>query len=149
MRQRRRLVNQINVVPYIDVMLVLLVIFMVTAPMVPTSSVDLPSVGQTPQPPKVEAITLTLSKDQSGKSPNGMVYKIREGNAKNPRELNGTGELARALQAALGDGTNKPPVVIAADKTVLYDEVMTMLDSVRAAGFDKVSLLTQATASRK
>jgi len=50
MRQRR-LLNEINVVPYIDVMLVLLVIFMVTAPMIQTGSVDLPSVGKSSQPP--------------------------------------------------------------------------------------------------
>ena len=47
----RRLKNEINVVPYIDVMLVLLVIFMVTAPMIQTASVDLPSVGKAAQPP--------------------------------------------------------------------------------------------------
>lgn len=146
MSQRRRLVNQINVVPYIDVMLVLLVIFMVTAPMVPTSSVELPSVGQAPQPPKVDAITLTLSKDESAQG-NGLVYRIRENNAE--RTINGTGELARALQTVLSEsGENKPPVVIAADKNVMYNDVISMLDSVRQAGFDKVSLLTQSTATK-
>ncbi len=51
MRRPRRLMNEINVVPYIDVMLVLLVIFMVTAPMIQTGSIDLPSVGKSQQPP--------------------------------------------------------------------------------------------------
>ena len=49
-RSSRRLMNQINVVPYIDVMLVLLVIFMVTAPLVNPGQVDLPSVGKASQP---------------------------------------------------------------------------------------------------
>ena len=51
MARNRRLMNQINVVPYIDVMLVLLVIFMVTAPMIQTGSVDLPSVGKASEVP--------------------------------------------------------------------------------------------------
>ena len=50
-RKRTRLMNQINVVPYIDVMLVLLVIFMVTAPLINTSVIDLPSVSRSNQPP--------------------------------------------------------------------------------------------------
>ena len=49
--RKRRLMNEINVVPYIDVMLVLLVIFMVTAPMIQPGSVDLPSVGKSSLPP--------------------------------------------------------------------------------------------------
>ena len=51
MRNRRKLKNEINVVPYIDVMLVLLVIFMVTAPMMPTGNIDLPTVGEAATPP--------------------------------------------------------------------------------------------------
>ena len=57
MRQRR-LKNEINVVPYIDVMLVLLVIFMVTAPMMTTASIDVPSVGKAAQAP-AEALVAT------------------------------------------------------------------------------------------
>jgi len=58
----RRLMNQINVVPYIDVMLVLLVIFMVTAPMIQTGTVDLPSVADVRQPPS-EALYVIVKKD--------------------------------------------------------------------------------------
>ena len=61
MRQRR-LMNQINVVPYIDVMLVLLVIFMVTAPMIQQGSVDLPSVGKTAKQPDV-VVQIVVGKD--------------------------------------------------------------------------------------
>ena len=61
-RQNRRLMNQINVVPYIDVMLVLLIIFMVTAPMIQPGSVDLPSVGKSSQPP-VAPLEITVKAD--------------------------------------------------------------------------------------
>jgi biopolymer transport protein TolR len=60
----RRLKNEINVVPYIDVMLVLLVIFMVTAPMMTTASIDVPSVGKAAQPP-AEALQVIVRADQT------------------------------------------------------------------------------------
>ena len=60
----RRLKNEINVVPYIDVMLVLLVIFMVTAPMMTTASIDVPSVGKAAQAP-AEALQVNIRADQS------------------------------------------------------------------------------------
>jgi biopolymer transport protein TolR len=60
----RRLKNEINVVPYIDVMLVLLVIFMVTAPMMTTASIDVPSVGKAAQPP-VEALQVIVRADRT------------------------------------------------------------------------------------
>ena len=58
--RERRLKNEINVVPYIDVMLVLLVIFMVTAPMMTTASIDVPSVGKAAQAPD-KAVQATAS----------------------------------------------------------------------------------------
>ena len=61
MRQRR-LMNQINVVPYIDVMLVLLVIFMVTAPMIQTGTVELPSIGKAAETP-AEPLQVVVSAD--------------------------------------------------------------------------------------
>ena len=62
--RERRLKNEINVVPYIDVMLVLLVIFMVTAPMMTTASIDVPSAAKTKQAP-AEAIYLNIDEDKS------------------------------------------------------------------------------------
>ena len=62
--RERRLKNEINVVPYIDVMLVLLVIFMVTAPMMTTASIDVPSVGKASQAP-AEALQVNIRVDQS------------------------------------------------------------------------------------
>jgi biopolymer transport protein TolR len=60
----RRLKNEINVVPYIDVMLVLLVIFMVTAPMMTTASIDVPSVGKAAQPP-ADALQVNIRADRT------------------------------------------------------------------------------------
>ena len=78
--RERRLKNEINVVPYIDVMLVLLVIFMVTAPMMTTASIDVPSVGKAAQAP-AEALQVNIRADQSlslslaGKAERSMTYK--------------------------------------------------------------------------
>ncbi|HTH39366.1 MAG TPA: biopolymer transporter ExbD, partial [Rhodocyclaceae bacterium] len=63
-RRQRRLKSDINIVPYIDVMLVLLVIFMVTAPMIQPSSVDLPSVGKSNTPP-VAPLEVIIRADQT------------------------------------------------------------------------------------
>ena len=62
-RSGRRLMNQINVVPYIDVMLVLLVIFMVTAPLINPGQVELPSIGKTSAPP---VAPLEVAVDKNG-----------------------------------------------------------------------------------
>src|SRR5476649_975132 len=63
-RGARRLLNKINVVPYIDVMLVLLVIFMVTAPMMNPGQVELPSIGKTSNPP-VAPLEVSIHTDQT------------------------------------------------------------------------------------
>ena len=63
-RSSRRLMNQINVVPYIDVMLVLLVIFMVTAPLINPGQVELPSIGKTSNPP-VAPLEVSIHTDQT------------------------------------------------------------------------------------
>ena len=63
-RRSRRLMNQINVVPYIDVMLVLLVIFMVTAPLINPGQVELPSIGKSSNPP-VAPMEVSIRTDQS------------------------------------------------------------------------------------
>src|SRR5689334_19976722 len=70
-RKRTRLMSQINVVPYIDVMLVLLVIFMVTAPLINTSVINLPSVSRSNTPP-VAPVELMIKKD------GGMLLRDRE-----------------------------------------------------------------------
>lgn len=132
----RRLMNQINVVPYIDVMLVLLVIFMVTAPMIQMGSVELPSVADVPQPPS-EAIYVLVEKDGQ--------LALKETATATAVPMSST-ELQRALEQIL---QNKPEqtVVVAADKRVTYEQVMDTLNGLRQAGFKKVGLQTESSHS--
>jgi biopolymer transport protein TolR len=129
--------NQINVVPYIDVMLVLLVIFMVTAPLVNPGEIELPSVGTrlvAPAQPMEVTLrtdgTLTLRDQQGG---GGAVAVSRD-------------ELVariRAKQAKLPD----QPVVIAADRAARYEDVLGVLDLLQRNGVRKVGLLARPPAA--
>ncbi len=134
MRQRR-LMNQINVVPYIDVMLVLLIIFMVAAPMLPTSTVDLPSVARANQaavPPleinirSASSITLRDRNAADGGSDkpvprDELVQRLKDAQAQNPEQ----------------------GVVIAANKNIRYDEVMQVMDLLQRGNIRKVGLLVR------
>ena len=131
MRQRR-LMNEINVVPYIDVMLVLLVIFMVTAPMVQTGSVDLPTVDGVPQPPS-EAMFVLIRPDGS--------FALQQTSTSAARDLPEL-EVMRELKQAI-EANPDQSIVIAADKEVKYQIVMDTLNEMRKAGFNKVGLQTQ------
>ena len=108
MRQRK-LMNQINVVPYIDVMLVLLVIFMVTAPMIQTASVDLPSVGKSNAQPPVAPLEVIVRADQS------LALRDRsQGDKETPVSRT---ELAARLKEAQAKNSQQA-VLIAGDKNV-------------------------------
>ena len=126
--------NQINVVPYIDVMLVLLVIFMVTAPLVNPGQVDLPSVAQSSQP-AIAPMDVSIRADES--------IWLRD------RSLQGADEVrmdrARLLQA-IRDKQQKHPdqaVVIAADKSVRYEAVLNVMDMLQQNQVSKVGLLAK------
>ena len=125
-KRSRRLMNQINVVPYIDVMLVLLVIFMVTAPMTNPGVVELPSVGQALKQPSAPLI-ITVKTDKT-------------------TELDGRRLQRDQLLAAVRDSLARHPgqaVVIAADKNVRYDDVLGVLDLLRQNIVGKVGLLVK------
>ena len=135
MRRARKSINQINVVPYIDVMLVLLVIFMVTAPLVNPGEIELPSVGSKLTAPSAP-LELTLRSDgrwwledkQLGIPPlavskDELVQRIREKQAK----------------------VSGQPVVIAADKSARYEDVIGVLDLLQRNGAQKVGLLARPT----
>ncbi|MEE9929831.1 MULTISPECIES: protein TolR [Microvirgula] len=124
--------NQINVVPYIDVMLVLLVIFMVTAPMFAPGVVNLPSVGKAAQ---VETEPLQVTVDKDGRF--GLADK---GNSSQFDDLAG---LTSDIQGRLADGTNRP-VVISADKTVAYEKVMEVMSALQKAKVERVGLLVKS-----
>lgn len=132
--RKRRMINQINVVPYIDVMLVLLVIFMVTAPMIQTGSIDIPSAGTVSSPP-TEAIVIEVKADRS--------LAVRPpGNA--PERPVSDFELQKVIGEALQANPDQP-FLIAANKKLEYQKVIDVLEAVRKAGVKKVSLQTQAT----
>ncbi|WP_079435430.1 protein TolR [Zoogloea sp. LCSB751] len=131
MRQRR-LMNQINVVPYIDVMLVLLVIFMVTAPMIQSGSVNLPSVDKVPAPP-ADAMIVKVK-------PDGELSLRASSNA--PEKSFNRQDLIAEVQSIVSANPGQP-VVIAADKSVKYEQVMNTLNDLRNAGVNKVGLQTQ------
>ncbi|MCL2523583.1 MAG: protein TolR [Betaproteobacteria bacterium] len=128
MRQRR-LKNEINVVPYIDVMLVLLVIFMVAAPMMSTGSVDLPQTGTAPQKPD-KYLKVQIQRDGA--------LSLFDAEGKE-RPVAGLKALKAELQAHASD---KLPILIAGDKDTPYRNVIETLDEVKKAGFTRVGLET-------
>ncbi len=127
--RKRRLMNQINVVPYIDVTLVLLVIFMVTAPMTNPGVVDLPKVGQALKQPQLPPVVLTIKLNN----------KIELDNKAMARD-----ELLLAVRQALSKSPERS-VVIAADKNVKYDDVISVMDLLKQNKVDKVGLLLAPT----
>ncbi|MGE4339589.1 MAG: protein TolR [Pigmentiphaga sp.] len=134
-RPARRMKNEINVVPYIDVMLVLLVIFMVTAPIVAPGLIELPSVTQRAAEVPVRPIEVQIAAD-------GVlsVRDLEQGQAElSPIARSELGDFLRSRQA------NQPnqPVVIAADGSVTYDTVVDVMDELRREGVERVGLLVQ------
>ena len=132
-RKRRKLKADINVVPYIDVMLVLLVIFMITAPLMNPGQIDLPSIGKSSTPP-VSPMEVIIKKDAS--------LAVRD--------LSGAGiEIAVSrdeLIARLKQKQTKnidQPVVISADKNVRYEEVVKLMDLLQQHQIKKVGLLAR------
>ena len=125
--------NQINVVPYIDVMLVLLVIFMVTAPMVQPANIELPSVGKASTPP-VAPIEITIKADES--------MSMRDKLLGGAEVTVGSMELAELLRAAQVKHPDQP-VLIAGDKNVRYEAVLRVMDELQRAQITKIGLLVQ------
>src|SRR5210317_1055498 len=141
----RRTMNEINMVPFIDVMLVLLIIFMVTAPLITPSTIELPSVGQASRRPD-KVIEVIVKKDAS------LSIKAEKKNI--PVRLEG---LAQAVvdtanaNRSTRDGTaNNDPerafaVVISADRAVKYDAVVQVMDALKKAGIARVALSVSAS----
>lgn len=129
----RRLKHEINVVPYIDVMLVLLVIFMVTAPMIQTGNIDLPSVGKAAQPP-VAPLEVIVHADRS------LALRDRsKGDREQPIEQS---ELAARIKAAQAKNPQQA-VLIAGDKNVKYEAVLNVMDELQKQQVARIGLLVQ------
>jgi biopolymer transport protein TolR len=136
MRRARKSINQINVVPYIDVMLVLLVIFMVTAPLISPGEIELPSVGTKLTTP-VQPLEVTLRPDKS--------LWLRDQSTTAPATRVTREQLVARILAK--QGQLEQPVVIAADKTALYEDVLGILDLLQSNGVKKVGLLARPPAT--
>ena len=124
----RRTINEINMVPFIDVMLVLLIIFMVTAPMLTPGLIDVPSVGKGKNVPKVIA-QIIVNKDGS--------LQLKTPDA--TRSMN-TREIGQSALAWQKDQSKDTAVVITADKGVQYEAVVKVMDALQKAGVQRVGL---------
>jgi len=132
-RKGHRLMNQINVVPYIDVMLVLLVIFMVTAPLITTTIIDLPSVSRSSTPPAAPIEIMIRDKDQ---------IFVRDRERSQPERRVNLDDLVKLLRAKQKEKPNQP-VVIAASKDLPYGEVVELMDLLQRNQISKVGLLAK------
>ncbi len=132
-RRTRKAVNQINVVPYIDVMLVLLVIFMVTAPFINPTQVELPSIGKSAAAP-VAPLEVVIRVDGS--------LLLRDRGANEEGEVVDEDRLPAAVRARQ-QASPRQPVVISADKNVRYESVMRVMDALQSLGVVRVGLLVK------
>jgi biopolymer transport protein TolR len=130
--KQRRLMNPINVVPYIDVMLVLLVIFMVTAPLIQVATVDVPTVGKASQAPS-DPLQVIVKADQS------LAFRASPSEAQR--------DVTRdELVSLVTEAQKKNPqqaVVVAGDKNVRYEAVMQVMDALQKQQVARVGLLVQ------
>ena len=129
----RKTINQINVVPYIDVMLVLLVIFMVTAPLITPGEIPLPTVGHEIRQVPPSAVRVRVGKQGA--------LSLRDERA--PTQIQRVANIDQLVEAIASRQQSRPDqaVVIEADRTVPYGEVVAVLDRLQQAKIAKVGLL--------
>ncbi len=130
------MMNEINVVPYIDVMLVLLVIFMVTAPLVVPGQIELPSVARTSNAPAMP-IEIIIGVDGA--------LRLRE---RGVAQVDKPVDRAEAVRYARARQTEKPdtPVVISADRNVKYEVVLGVMDELQKADVKRIGLSVKPAA---
>ena len=133
----RRTINEINMVPFIDVMLVLLIIFMVTAPLITPSMIDLPSIGKAGrQPDKV--VQIIIGKNER--------LELKSSDQTLPVTLANVAQLVKQKQKQTpnnADGSASTAVVISADRSVKYEQVVKVMDTLQRAGVQRVGLSVQ------
>jgi biopolymer transport protein TolR len=134
-RRGRRTISDINMVPFIDVMLVLLIIFMVTAPLLSPSVIDVPTVGKASSAPD-QVITVEIDKQLritvKSKSANASAGQA----ARQETNMDSVAKVVLQLQA----GKATTPVIINADKGIVYDNVVKLMDRLQRAGVQRVGL---------
>ena len=126
----RRTISEINMVPFIDVMLVLLIIFMVTAPLIAPSVIDLPSVGRAAKQPD-QVLQIVIGKDE--------LLDLKTPDKTTRLALR---DIAAAVKRAQV-GASNPAVVISADRSVKYEVVVKVMDTLQRAGVQRVGLSVQ------
>lgn len=136
----RRTINEINMVPFIDVMLVLLIIFMVTAPLITPSQIALPTVGQAGRQPD-RFVAVVIDKDEQ--------IKVREGSSSEEPQSVALSQLVVRVQQLQSLRGSPPeggvPVVISADKNVKYEAVVRVMSTLQSAGIARVGLSVQTS----
>ena len=135
----RRTINEINMVPFIDVMLVLLIIFMVTAPLITPSVINLPTVDRAnKQPDKpIEIVIKSDDEAQIKKDPS-------TGTGATSIPMTQIGSAAKAAQG----GDDQRPVVISADKSVKYETVVKAMNQLKKSGVERVGLSVTTTGAK-
>ena len=131
----RRTISEINMVPFIDVMLVLLIIFMVTAPLITPSMIALPKVGKATAQP-TSPVQIMIGKDEA--------IQIKIKSDSRPSNLSTVAadvtKLEPKVKMAAADAV---PVVISADKSIKYETVVKVMDTLQKAGVSRVGLSVQ------
>ncbi|WP_198971128.1 biopolymer transporter ExbD [Xylophilus sp. ASV27] len=137
----RRTINEINMVPFIDVMLVLLIIFMVTAPLITPSTIDLPSIGKANKQPD-RVIQIIVGKDET--------LQIKTPDRTAPTTLRDVANAVRQAESSAvastadgAPGASGSAVVISADRSVKYETVVKVMDTLQRAGVQRVGLSVQ------
>ena len=135
----RRTINEINMVPFIDVMLVLLIIFMVTAPLITPSVINLPTVDRANRQPDkpIEIVIKSDDEVQLKKDP-------ATGSGGSSIPFTQVGAAAKAAQG----GDAERPVVISADKSVKYETVVKAMNELKRAGIERVGLSVQTSGAK-
>ena len=137
--KKRKLKAEINVVPYIDVMLVLLIIFMVTAPLLNLGvDIQLPQSNARPVEQKKDPVVVSMDAG-------GQLYLTLEGARKQPLERTALTERVAAFVRQNPD----VPVLVAADRSVRYEQVMQVLATLQQAGVGKVGLMSQPADAKR
>ncbi|ODT83546.1 MAG: protein TolR [Nitrosomonadales bacterium SCN 54-20] len=126
--------NEINVVPYIDVMLVLLVIFMITAPLITPGEIELPQVSKSLSPPVAPLEVVVKA--------NGTL-RLNDRSAREGEKQVSHTELVEVIKQKQAANAEQP-VVIAGDKNVRYEEVMNVMDILQQQQVKKVGLLARS-----
>ncbi len=133
----RRTISEINMVPFIDVMLVLLIIFMVTAPLITPSMIALPKVGKAPSQPQ-NPVQIQISKD--------VKVQIKFKTDSVPSNVRNVAADIVKMEPAVKAGAQAVPVVISADKAIKYETVVQVMDNLNKAGVSRVGLSVQTGA---